>query len=113
MVLDQNTIVQQSEAAGRFHAGIGSAAWCVKTPVKLAIDGKPHKTALPNGMEATSVLRWEGSTLLSETTFEGGGGSFTFKDKITLSGNGKTMLIDRRIVSGAGEEPRKVVFERQ
>jgi hypothetical protein len=85
-----------------------------KIEFKLAIDGKEHKTTLPDGNEATAVLRWDGNAILSELTIPTGGGTLIFKDRITLADGGKQMLFQRKMVGpDGGQQDQGLVWDKQ
>jgi hypothetical protein len=57
-----------------------------------------------------STAKWEGSSLVIETTREFNGMTITTKEVRTLSADGKTMTVDSTSQTPQGEVKRKVVY---
>jgi hypothetical protein len=76
----------------------------------MTTDGKPAEVDI-NGARATLSASWEGSTLTATTVLEDF--SLEFVDKMTLSGDGKTLTSVVTIDSPQGAVELKVVFDRQ
>lgn len=66
------------------------------------IDGQPHKN-MAGPTEITSRLHWEGSTLVSVSTFPTPQGDITITDRYTLSEDGK-ILTQERVFALMGQE---------
>jgi hypothetical protein len=63
------------------------------------VDGKPYKNMVgPN--ELSSILHWEGTTLVMATTVETPNGTVTITDRYTLSADGKTIAQARTFSTG-------------
>jgi hypothetical protein len=72
-----------------------------------AVDGKPHKN-MAGPSELTSLLSWEGRTLVTVSTLETGQGQATITDRLTLSEDGKT-LTQQRTLSMQGQEAKQTM----
>lgn len=76
-------------------------------------DGKECKNQGFGGSETTSVVQWDGDTLVVQTKGSFGDNDFTMKDKWTLSDGGKVLTIVRHWSSGMGEIDQKMIMEKQ
>jgi hypothetical protein len=72
-----------------------------------AVDGKPHKNMV-GPSELTSILTWEGGTLVSVSTVDTQQGPLTITDRFTLSEDGKT-LTQHRTLSAQGQEAKQTM----
>jgi len=72
-----------------------------------AVDGKPHKN-MAGPSELTSVLSWEGQTLVTVSTVDTEQGQVTITDRLTLSEDGKT-LTQQRTLSAQGQEAKQTM----
>ena len=64
-----------------------------------------------NGGEVKLSATWDGAVLMAATAIDSFG--VTFKDKMSLSDNGKTLTSIVQLESGQGSAELKIVFERQ
>jgi hypothetical protein len=80
------------------------------TTRKLTTDGQSTVTDI-NGAPVKLTATWEGSSLLATTSIETFG--VTFKDKMSLSADGKEMTSAVQVESPQGSIELKIVFERQ
>ena len=65
------------------------------------------------GNTMKSVAKWEGDTLVIQSKVKFGDNDIEFRDKWTLSEDGKTLTVNRHIKAAQGEVDTKVVFEKQ
>jgi hypothetical protein len=77
---------------------------------KMTTDGKPANIDL-NGTPVACSAAWDGTTLIATTAVDSAG--VTFKDKMTLSEDGKTLTSVVKITSSQGEGELTIVFDRQ
>jgi hypothetical protein len=63
--------------------------------------------------EFKTTLKWDGDDLAADTKGSFDGNEFTAKDRWTISEGGKTMTIQRHIVTAMGEFDMKLVFDKQ
>ncbi len=75
-------------------------------------DGKECTNTIA-GNEFKSVLKWEGDDLVIDTKGSFNGTDFTAQDRWALSGDGKTLTVQRHLSSAMGEADQKVLFEKQ
>ena len=76
-------------------------------------DGKECTNRGFGDSENKSVLKWDGETLLFDTTGAFGDNAFTMKDKWSLSADGKVLTILSHFSSAMGELDQKLTFEKQ
>lgn len=60
-----------------------------------------------------SVVKWDGDTLAIESKGQFGDADFTITQKLTLSDDGKTLVVAQHIASAMGEIDQKLIFEKQ
>jgi hypothetical protein len=77
---------------------------------KMKTDGVPVVATI-NGAAVTLSSKWEGAALLAQTSIEAFG--VMFKDKMTLSVDGKEMTSVVQVDTAQGAIELKIVFERQ
>jgi hypothetical protein len=75
-------------------------------------DGK-EATFLVNGAEVKGSAVWDGETIVVNSKVDTPGGELLFKDRMTLSAEGKVLTSLVHITSPQGEIDFTVVFERQ
>jgi hypothetical protein len=80
------------------------------TTRKYATDGKPAAFEI-NGTPVTGAAAWDGGTLLVTTTVDTIG--LVFKDKMSVSADGKQLTSNVQIESSQGTAEVTVVFDRQ
>jgi hypothetical protein len=79
----------------------------VTSDLKYSTDGKPSV----NG-PSTGTARWEGDTLVIESSREAQGNKLTQRDVWSLSADGKTLTVNTHVKLPNGEFDVKQVFER-
>jgi hypothetical protein len=79
---------------------------------KYTTDGKECANMIREN-PTTSVLKWDGDTLLFDIKGKFGDDEFTMKDKWTLSEDGKVLTINRHFSSSFGEGDQKLIFDKQ
>jgi hypothetical protein len=85
----------------------------VKLTTKYTTDGKPQTNDYL-GTPMTTVGRWEGATLVLNTTLSmAGGTSVKIEDRYVLSADGKTLTISRSFDTDAGSMAAKIVFTKK
>ncbi|HEX9895785.1 MAG TPA: hypothetical protein VGA78_17770 [Gemmatimonadales bacterium] len=89
-----------------------SQAGEVTSTLVYGVDGTPYKNTIGNN-EATSTLKWDGSTLVIISTLTTPQGEVTVTDRISLSADGKTMTQARLINAGGQEIPQTMVLAKQ
>jgi hypothetical protein len=60
-----------------------------------------------------SVLKWDGDTLVIESKGNFGDSEVMMADKWALSGDGKTLTVQRHFSSSRGEMDQKIVLDKQ
>jgi hypothetical protein len=117
--------------AGRGGGGGGAATLTIKqTGTELSImsegrQGPQTMTYKLDGSESTnqvmgrggaaavkSVAKWDGASLVIETTREFNGMSITSKEVRTLDNGGKEMRVDTIVQTPNGEQKRKIIYTR-
>jgi hypothetical protein len=85
----------------------------VNTEIKYTTDGKPCVNTVQDS-EAKGTAKWQGESLIIESTRELQGMQITSKETWTLSDGGKTLTIGSHItVPQQGEFDLKLVLEKQ
>jgi hypothetical protein len=79
---------------------------------KYTTDGKECANEV-RGNPMKSTLKWDGDALLISTKAQFQGNDITLDDKWTMSEDGKTLTIVRKIAGGFGELENKLVLEKQ
>jgi len=80
--------------------------------VAYTTDGK-ESTNTVNGNEFKSTVKWDGDELTIDTKGSFNGNDFTARDRWTLSGDGKSLTVERHLSSEMGEADQKILFEKQ
>ena len=75
-------------------------------------DGK-EVTFMANGAEVKSSAVWDGDAIVVNSRVDTPGGELTFKDRMTVSDQGKVLTSLIHIASPQGEVDLTIVFERQ
>lgn len=83
-----------------------------KTTRSYTTDGK-EVTFEANGADVKSSAVWDGDAIVIVSTAATPGGELQFKDRMTLSADGKVMTSQVHITSSLGEVDLTVVFDRQ
>jgi hypothetical protein len=76
------------------------------------VDGKPHKN-MAGPDELTSILSWEGRTLVTVSTVEMAPGLVTITDRVSVSDDDKTMTLLRTMSVQGQEAKLTMVFAKQ
>lgn len=84
----------------------------IKTEVNCTTDGKECVNKMGTG-ESKSVMKWDGNTLLVDSKRTFGDNELLFKEKWSLSEDGKTLTINAKIIAPQGEFDIKWVLEKQ
>jgi len=85
----------------------------ITTDLKYTTDGKPCVNKI-NGVDAKGTAKWEGYTLIIESTREFQGIEISSKEAWTLADGGKTLSITNHVsVPGQGEFDLKLVLDKQ
>lgn len=82
----------------------------------VSTDGKPTESTGQGPMgeiKTKAVSKWDGPILVMDVNREFGGNSMTQNDKWTLSEDGKTLTIVRKISGPMGELEMKQVLDKQ
>jgi hypothetical protein len=77
---------------------------------KMTTDGKPVSIDI-NGTSVTCAAVWDGTNLIATTSVDSAG--VTFKDRMSLSEDGKSLTSLVKIISNQGEGEITIVFDRQ
>ena len=77
---------------------------------KMTTDGKPTVIDI-NGTPVTCSAAWDGAALIATTAVDSAG--VTFKDKMSLSEDGKSLTSIVKVTSSQGEGEITIVFGRQ
>ncbi len=80
--------------------------------MNLATDGKETKSEV-RGNELKSVSKWEGDVLVVKSKLNFNGTEVELSDRISLSEDKKTMMVQRKIEAPQGTMEQSMVFERQ
>jgi len=80
--------------------------------LNFTTDGKESTNTI-RGNSMKSTVSWEGETLVFDSKLSIQDNEITFKDKWTVSPDGKTITINRHAASAQGEIDQKLVMEKQ
>lgn len=80
--------------------------------LKYTTDGKPCVNKVTNG-DAKGTARWEGDSLVIESSQQNGPQELKSREVWTLSADGKTLTIDTHLTLPQGGMDVKQVFDRQ
>lgn len=84
----------------------------VTAELKYTTDGKPTTNSF-RGAEMKSTAKWDGDALSIESKVDFQGNEITLSDKWTLSDEGKSLIVNRKINSPQGEFEMKIVLSKQ
>jgi hypothetical protein len=87
-----------------------------KSTVTVNLDGTPSKNTVdtPNGpIELSSIAKWEGTTLVLNTTATINGGQLQQTDHWSLEADGKTLHLQREVAFGGQNFTMKMVLAKQ
>jgi hypothetical protein len=79
---------------------------------KYTTDGK-EISYLENGANVQASASWEGDVIVIHSTADAGGTTFEFMQRLTLSGDGKTLTDVTQVVSPQGEFSITYVFDKR
>jgi hypothetical protein len=79
---------------------------------KYTTDGKECANTIRN-FSMKSTLKWDGDALTFDSKADFNGNEILFKDKWSVSTDGKTLTIDRHITAPQGDLDQKQVFDKQ
>jgi hypothetical protein len=80
--------------------------------LKYTTDGK-ETTNTTRGGESKGTARWEGDVLVIESTRSTANGEFKSIERWTSTNDGKSTVIDAKIVGGFGEAAFKIHLDKQ
>jgi len=80
--------------------------------IAYAVDGQPHQNTA-GGSPISSVLRWDGSTLVVTSTVTTPQGDLGIVDRMSLSADGKTLTQERTLSIQGQELAQTMVFTRR
>lgn len=84
----------------------------VTAEMKYSTDGKETSNSV-RGNPIKSTAKWEGDDLVIASKVSFNGSDVTMNDRWALSADGKTLTIQRHVVSPMGETDQKIVLEKQ
>jgi|SRR5580700_11374196 hypothetical protein len=84
----------------------------VTADLKYSTDGKETINSV-HGNQIKCTAQWEGEELVIDGKTAFNGADVTLKDRWSLSGDGKTLTIQRHVNSPMGETDQKIVLEKQ
>lgn len=84
----------------------------VTAEMKYSTDGKETTSDL-HGNQIKFKAKWEGNDLVIAGQTQLNGAGVTLTDRWSLSADGKTLTIERHVMSPMGETDQKIVLERQ
>lgn len=94
-------VVEQNGDQFNITRDVTTQAGQAKSTTNYTVDGKPYKNTVKQGnggnVDVTSVLSWEGSSLIVKNTLMQMGQEIHQTDKYTLGADGKTLTIDRSV----------------
>lgn len=105
-------LIEHREPALVIHRTVMTQNGEVKASFTYAVDGQPHENA-SGGQTVTSVLSWEGKTLLMHSTVSTPQGELTLDDRYDLSEDGTTLTIGRTLSVQGQSLSQTMVFTRQ
>jgi hypothetical protein len=109
------TITQDGNAF-KINRNSKSSQGDVSTDLVYTLDGKPAKnsvTQMGQTVDVSSVLSWEGSSLVITSTISIQGQEVHQVEKLTADAAGKTMTSDRSIEAGGQSFATKAVFTKR
>jgi len=80
--------------------------------ITYAVDGQPHQNTA-GGSPISSVLRWDGTTLVVTSTVTTPQGDLGIVDRMSLSADGKTLTQERTLSIQGQELAQTMVFTRR
>lgn len=83
---------------------------------KVTTDGKPSESTAQGPMgevKSKAIAKWDGAALVLDVEREMGGNTMSQSDRWTLSPDGKTLTIARKMVSPMGEMEITQVLDKQ
>jgi len=84
-----------------------------RTYERTYVIGKEDKHTGSDGDEFTSITKWEGKSLVFETSEKERGGTITSRETWTLSDDGKTLTKTRHSHGPQGDRDQTYVLEKQ
>jgi microcystin-dependent protein len=92
---------------------IGGPMGDMNFTMDLSTDGKETTASSMFGGEVKHKARWDGNSLVVDSTMNGPNGEGKFTSKYTLDADGKTLTVKTHISGGMGDMDMKSVFEKQ
>ena len=87
----------------------GGATGDTSFEMKFTTDGKPQANTF-NGAAMSTTGRWDGATLVFNTSMSSQGMSLTAEDRYAMSDSGKTLTLTRTIAAPDGNVVVRIVF---
>lgn len=75
-------------------------------------DGKPQKNMV-QGSEMTTTGKWDGATMVFNSSMDMQGAAITIEDRYALSDAGKTLTVTRKFTTPQGAANATIVFARK
>jgi len=104
--------IAQDDGAVIVSVSVSNAQGDFTYNLRYATDGSETKNEI-FGNPATSTAKWDGEALAVETKGTFQGNDYTAKDRYTVSADGKTLTVERRLASAMGEADQKLIFDKQ
>lgn len=111
-IASRTDVIDHQEPSLKVKRTIEGAQGTSSAELVYGIDGKPWTNSTPNG-DITSTLKWEGKTLVVESTVNTPQGEALLTDRFTMSEDGKTLTQERRISIAGQELTQTMVFAKQ
>jgi len=106
------TITHADPAFKVVTAQTGGSMGDTKIEVSFSTDGKPQQNTL-NGAAMTTVGKWDGATLVFNSTVLQQGVELKIEDRYTLSDAGKTLTIVRKFETPDGTASASIVLAKK
>lgn len=97
MVIKRTTVANGAETVG---------------DITYVIDGQPHQNTV-GGSAISSVLQWDGTTLVVRSTVSTPQGDLGITDRMSLSADGRTLTQQRTLNIQGQELAQTMVFTRR
>lgn len=110
--LSRTDVIDHQEPKLTIKRSTTSAQGETNSTLIYVVDGKPYKNMVASN-EITSMLRWDGATLVSVSTTSTGQGEVTITDRFTLSADGQTLTQARSFSIGGQELGQTIVLAKK
>ena len=105
-------VIEHLDPSLRLHVTQANQRGELSFDLNYRIDGQEHANDFQHN-HLKSRLQWDGERLLVDTHGTVMGANVTFKDKWTLSEDGKVLTVERHMATPLGEGDQVMVFEKQ